>query len=216
MAHSACMTEGGDLFTWGKGFQGQLGHMTDALPPEVSKRLYSLMLQPKLVASLMRKKVVDISCGSKHTACVTSEGDVYTFGEGSCGQLGVGRCTSMGSPVKALPNAEMGDMSDCLFAQVACGWAHTLVLTRGGAIFSFGLNAHGQLGVGDAKTRYYPEKIHCDLLAEPASKICARGSFSAALLENTGRLLSWGCGDDGVALPDCRCHRGFNRHRCVS
>ena len=30
--------------------------------------------------------------------------------------------------------------------QVACGAAHTLVLTKDGAVFAFGLNATGQLG----------------------------------------------------------------------
>ena len=32
--------------------------------------------------------------------------------------------------------------------QVACGAAHTLVLTKDGAVFAFGLNATGQLGDG--------------------------------------------------------------------
>ena len=31
-------------------------------------------------------------------------------------------------------------------SQVACGAAHTLVLTKDGAVFAFGLNATGQLG----------------------------------------------------------------------
>ena len=51
----------------------------------MSRRLHSLQLEPQAVASLMRKTVTDVSYGSMHTACATSDGEVYTFGEGSCG-----------------------------------------------------------------------------------------------------------------------------------
>ena len=216
-AHSACITEGGDLFTWGKGFRGQLGHTSSVLPPDVSRRLHSLLLEPKAVPSLMRKTVTDVSCGSMHTACVTSDGEVYTFGEGSCGQLGIGRRASVGTPAKALPTATIAGAFD----MVACGWAHTLVRSRNGELWSFGLNAHGQLGVGDTESRCVPERIRSDLLAEPATSIAARGSFSAALLGRSGRLLSWGCGDggrlgqrgEGAALG--RLVAGGSEHRCT-
>ena len=45
------------------------------------------------------------------------------------------------------------------FVDVACGWAHSVALSRSGAVFAWGLNCKGQLGVGDTKARAYPTQI---------------------------------------------------------
>ena len=39
---------------------------------------------------LSDKTVVDVACGFQHTACVTDQGDVYTWGLGKSGALGHG------------------------------------------------------------------------------------------------------------------------------
>ena len=64
------ITPKGDLYAWGQGDCGQLGH--DATN-DVDK--------PKLVtsSSLIGKEVVHVSCGEDHTAIVTSEGELYTW-----------------------------------------------------------------------------------------------------------------------------------------
>ena len=43
--------------------------------------------------------------------------------------------------------------------QVAAGAYHTLFLTDFGELFSAGLNANGQLGLGDDSSRRLPEQI---------------------------------------------------------
>lgn len=45
--------------------------------------------QPKLVlGSLANKRVVFINTGYRHSAAVTDEGELYTWGEGNYGRLG--------------------------------------------------------------------------------------------------------------------------------
>ena len=44
---------------------------------------------PVLVEQLQGCKIVDISCGGSHTLAVTDSGDVYSWGEGRYGALGV-------------------------------------------------------------------------------------------------------------------------------
>jgi len=36
------------------------------------------------------QQVVDVACGQQHTACITKDGEVYTWGNGKNGALGHG------------------------------------------------------------------------------------------------------------------------------
>ena len=58
------------MYTWGYGPNGRLAHGLNAAIDE-----------PKLVTSnsLIDKNVVHLSCGSFHTALVTSEGELFTW-----------------------------------------------------------------------------------------------------------------------------------------
>ena len=43
-----------------------------------------------MITGLAGKQVVQIACGSSHSAAVTSEGELYTWGRGNYGRLGHG------------------------------------------------------------------------------------------------------------------------------
>jgi len=51
---------------------------------------YSFCDEPTLISGLAGKQVIQIACGSTHSAAVTSEGELYTWGRGSYGRLGHG------------------------------------------------------------------------------------------------------------------------------
>ena len=72
-------TETGELFTFGKGFAGQLDH-----------GVYQHESVPRLVEAFSGKKVVGAAAGQNHTAVWTDSGELFTFGDGLCGQLGHG------------------------------------------------------------------------------------------------------------------------------
>jgi alpha-tubulin suppressor-like RCC1 family protein len=76
-AHTAVWTEGGELFTFGYGDHGQLGHggQEDEFVP-------------RLIEALAGKKVIGAASGYDHTAVWTEEGELFTFGIGRFGQLG--------------------------------------------------------------------------------------------------------------------------------
>jgi alpha-tubulin suppressor-like RCC1 family protein len=77
--HSAAVTTDGDLYTWGDGFCGQTGH-GDKRPQLEPKQVTKGGLEDECVAS--------ISCGARHTLCVTEDGEVFSFGLGHFGVLG--------------------------------------------------------------------------------------------------------------------------------
>jgi len=72
-----CGRTRGELFTFGQGGFGQLGH--GGQPRE---------LVPRLVQALVGKKVIGASAGMWHTASRTEAGELFTFGSGISGGLG--------------------------------------------------------------------------------------------------------------------------------
>ncbi|XP_030198582.1 E3 ubiquitin-protein ligase MYCBP2 isoform X5 [Gadus morhua] len=74
--HSVVLMENGDVYTFGYGQHGQLGH------GDVNSRG-----SPTLVQALPGPSV-QVTAGSNHTAVLLSDGQVFTFGSFSKGQLG--------------------------------------------------------------------------------------------------------------------------------
>ena len=51
-----------------------------------------------MVESLRDKEVVDIAAGGAHSACITSAGELYTWGKGRYGRLGHGDSDDQAKP----------------------------------------------------------------------------------------------------------------------
>ena len=79
MELSGPCTEEGELFTFGEGGFGRLGH-----GGQQNKFV------PRLVGALAGKKVIGASAGTYHTVVWTEEREIFTFGHGGSGQLGHG------------------------------------------------------------------------------------------------------------------------------
>ena len=92
--HTAALTSDGVVYTWGRGGHGQLGHGDT-----------SRQITPKRVEALARTSVRALACGDWHTAALTSDGVVYTWGRGDDGQLGHGDTSCQLTPkrVDAIP-----------------------------------------------------------------------------------------------------------------
>lgn len=235
--HSAAVTSSGDLFTWGRGTEGQLGHASPHLPPELNDAITGVQLRPKPVpAFLARKKrqrpVAGVSCGANFTLVVTRAGEAWAFGGGAAGQLGIGRLTSTGVPKVVMPACPATGEP---FVEVAAGWAHALARTSGGRVYSWGFNALGSLGLGDHRTRFFPEAVSLgggqrdtqgddgrsnglaasDQVGSDATnvadsavvKVDACGNCSGAITAE-GELFTWGCSNGGLGHRDGGGRRG--------
>ena len=78
----------------------------------------------------------------------STDGQVYTWGQGSRGQLGLGeRQSSAKSP------QHLNSLSAVPLVQVAAGGGQSFALSVSGALFSWGSNHCGQLGLGDTTGR---------------------------------------------------------------
>lgn len=126
--HSAFVTKGGELFTWGKGTFARLENGS------IDPLYYIQQNSPELVTSLCGIKCIQVSCGDVHTAVVTEDGKVFTFGDGDYGVLGHGdKCH------RALPTRVLA-LETKFMTQVVCDRACTLALTSSGIVYLWGHN----------------------------------------------------------------------------
>ncbi|KAL0323122.1 UNVERIFIED_CONTAM: PH, RCC1 and FYVE domains-containing protein 1 [Sesamum angustifolium] len=123
--HIALVTRQGDVFTWGEESGGRLGHGVE--------KDFSC---PRLVETLAVTSVDFVACGEFHTCAVSASGDLYTwgdalttsngqlftFGDGSFGALGHGDRESIPYP------KEVESLSGLKTAAVSCGVWHTAAI----------------------------------------------------------------------------------------
>ncbi|XP_075057981.1 putative E3 ubiquitin-protein ligase HERC6 isoform X2 [Mixophyes fleayi] len=124
----------GIVFGWGKNNAGQLGFNSD---PQKG------VFRPYAVSSLRDLGVTYISCGDEHTAVLSKDGTVYTFGDATHGQLGESSTAHTSVPQKI--EEYEGQVS-----QVACGSYHTLLYVfTSNRVVSFGRGLPKQLHTSD-------------------------------------------------------------------
>ncbi len=149
LEHVVTLNSNGDVWSFGCGLRGQLGH-GDVRSHE----------QPILVEALAGVKIVDISCGNFHTMVVSSFGDVYSFGWNTNGQLGLKKAAQ-----GTLGNLRQGTKCQQVFTlpqlidfeeemsivRVYCGNRHTFLRTTSNRLLAAGSNSYGQLGLSTEK-----------------------------------------------------------------
>lgn len=73
-------------------------------------------------------------------------GELFTWGQNTHGQLGVGSQTT------TIPQPELVErLKGIPLAQIAAGGAHSAAVSLSGAVYSWGKNDFGQLGLGDTE-----------------------------------------------------------------
>jgi alpha-tubulin suppressor-like RCC1 family protein len=177
--HTLVLLENGDVYSFGDNRKGQLGHGDEF-------RSYWL---PEKITTL--RNAMAITAGSFHTLVLLENGDVYSFGHNSNGQLGHGDEDNRSLPTKitSLSNAKA----------IAAGGGHSLVLLKNGDVYSFGNNSYGQLGHGDKDNRSLPTKIKS---LSNVKAISAGSNHSLLLLEN-GDVYSFGHNSYGQLGHGC-------------
>ena len=145
-----------------------------------------------LPEELKGKQIRHLACGGRHVVLCTEEGDVYAWGRGIAGCLGVGATGCTGHPLQ-LRALALGKIQ---ISSVSCGAEHTFLLTEAGKLYSCGAGKRGQLGLGHTENVFMPQLIKLNKRAAPASVSCG-GQHTAVLLKD-GMLLTCGAHDNGV------------------
>ena len=78
-----------------------------------------------------------------HSTCTTSDGSMFTWGDGHGGQLGFGDDRSN----KLVTTPVRGEVENKAAVQVAAGYGHLACVVADGSVCTWGDNNQGQLGV---------------------------------------------------------------------
>ena len=176
--HTVASSNTGEVYGSGINEDGQVLH----------DRKEEQFNSPILVEPLLSQRVIQVSCGDNHTACLIASGAIITYGNNEVGQLG----HSKGSVSRIGPRTVVG-LGGKVVKQVSCGYLFTLALTSDGEVFSFGVG--GCVGTGDGENRYTPERIAA-LRFVPVAYLAAGYSHAMAVTV-TGQVWGWGHNSHG-------------------
>ncbi|KAK4390954.1 PH, RCC1 and FYVE domains-containing protein 1 [Sesamum angolense] len=187
--HTALITSTGQLFTFGDGTFGVLGHGNR-----------ENVLYPREVESLSGLRTVAVACGVWHTAAVVevivtqssasfSSGKLFTWGDGDKNRLG------HGDKEPRLKPTCVPALIDYNFHKIACGHSLTVGLTTSGRVFTMGSTVYGQLGNPQSDGKL-PCLVEDKLAAESVEEI-ACGAYHVAVLTSKNEVYTWGKGANG-------------------
>lgn len=177
--HCMALTVSGSLYCWGGNAFGQLGLGDKSGRP-----------RPSLLASLHRQHITHVSCGAFHTAATSESGTLYTWGQGSYGQLGHGV-----GQMELQPRAVF-ELLGTKVVHVACGRLHTVALVEGQVdgtsrttAYAWGLASN--LGIGAKANTNVPKKIdnpglHRSVVALKDVAATAAGDHTFLILKPSG------------------------------
>jgi len=171
----------GDIFSFGYNKSGQLGLGDVERDGDVETDVFIGI--PTKIKSLTNVK--QSSCGENQTIVLLKNGDVYSFGNNTNGQLGLGHFDNQNVPVKN---------SLTKVKQISCGATHAMVLLVNGIVYSFGNNTNGQLGVGTVENQYTPTIIPS--LSKNVKQISCGFHHSMVLMDN-GDVYTFGRSEYG-------------------
>ena len=216
--HNVALTDDGKVFSWGSSQGGQLGLNEKYLTQPKYKNFY--IPTPTLVPIKDEKtnedmNIIKISCGEAHTMVLNDKKEVYCWGFGSNGQLGLGFCEDsfeIGSglrksrvftpkKIKTFENKE-------LIKDIQCGKTFSMFINNKGELYSCGVNDLKQLGIEYSPPRNHvknndnqckdfiiPTKLYCFAFMKVEKISCGEAHCVAIIKENpyTDSIVwSWG------------------------
>ena len=234
--HNLALTKDGRVFAWGSSQGGQLGLSEEYLLNKPGFKEVLFLYEPTIIhinRNLQRDSknlvdntknlnnqieleendddfIINISCGEAHSIALSSKGEVYSWGFGTNGQLGLGFCEDSFEPgmaanlsrkftpqyIKKLENEKIID--------IHCGKTFTMFINNKMEILACGVNDLSQLGINEHIHKGKNENMCYDivwptrldyLLDKKVQKLSCGEAHCLAIInypQNQKSIWSWG------------------------
>jgi alpha-tubulin suppressor-like RCC1 family protein len=182
------------LLMFGENQKGQLGlrttngnFFTSVFPAkEVSPDVNDLELDG-LLSIRQNINFTQISCGFYFNLAICSNGYLWSWGDNTYGQLGLG-------PSVEIQNYPRKVTQSNDWAAVSAGYYHSLAIKKDGTLWAWGRNSDGQTGLNKlGGSIYFPERVGA---LNDWKSISAGQKHSLAIRQNN-TLWAWGTNLDG-------------------
>jgi len=181
-SHSLALSALGEVYSWGDGTRGALGH-ADGSASGGPRRMETLA------------HVESIAAGTLNSAAVDDRGRLFTWGRGAIGggTAGLGYELDPETEFQLAPKRVVALSEDRVIG-VALGFGFTLAVTEAGAVFSFGQSGFGALGHGLSTSEVLPRRIEALTETGLLFVAVAAGEYHALALTEEGHVYGWGYG----------------------
>ena len=198
-AHSAVVTENGDLVLFGRPYDFQSMLRLNRIR-KVSKSLARLVagaafkadqntgIFPSPVAFISNGSIVDVSCSAGFTVALAGDGRVYAVGSNRWGQCALDSSQTMAMQPVRVP-------MECKITAIDTGLQHAIAVCEEGRVYTWGKGNRGKLGDGDNNDQVnIPRRVGAikDIVAVGA------GFGHSVAIGHDGAIYLWGRGMSDV------------------
>jgi len=193
-AHTVCIEAEGVVWSWGSGVEGCLGDgdtLAKCDPAPLDR-----------AQAFDGARVVLVAAGAAHTVAVGYDGEMWAWGNGSSGQLGLGDTRSRLEPARVqikLPGdngaVPSGARPGSRIVSAACGAFHTLAVCDHWCLWVWGAGADKQLGLDDGASKLLPTPLDAACFEGAAVVGAGGGYLHSWALTDVGDVWTWGEGN---------------------
>jgi len=181
----------GSVFGWGSDSAGQLGDNSAA-----TQQNFPVQAKTTASGNPLLLGIVDIAGGLSHSVALKSDGTVWTWGSNASGQLGDGGTTSrkLAAQVKTATSTFLTGV-----VAIAAGDNFCAAVKSDGTVWTWGVNASGQLGDGTTTTQKFAVQVKLTPGGAALTGVLdiACGSTHTIALKTDGTVWSWGNNGNG-------------------